>query len=520
MATYSVTLPTSGTSMNADLRANVSASIKPDLSGWTISYNLYLIATNSLGYPYSAYTSTGTLDVGGTRRVTYSGGYNFPNGHGTGYTVGLGSGSYFLPVTPDGTGSVAVAFGFTDGSTNLLGSNSGSGSLTLPTIPRATQPTVSPTSGNTGSTFTIGHAGASGTFKHDVAYSVDGGATYTNIATNVTTASTPWTPPHSLYPTSTGGTAIIRVITKDSGGTPIGTKTVNLPLSVPTSVKPVVTVVSFVDNNADVVALTGAAGRFVQRRSVLKPTVSVTPPSGAAVSSSSVTMDGRTAASGVAFSGPIGLSGSVAFSASAVDARGRSSGVFNSTVSVTPYNLPYLPTPSVVRTSDAGGTTPSPTGTYLAITPNSAVSSLLFGGVQKNQLEWMVRTQPVGGSWTTKQAWTTTNVTSNTIWTTKYVVAGYSAASSFIVEVSVRDKFASAPFSDAAATKVVTVLVPSEAVAFDWDAGLGLGINIVVERCVCKSARNRVHQPGVDTVKLTRALHHPVQVGAGDTVTG
>ena len=132
MTTYSDALPASGTSMTGDIRANVSASIKGDRSGWDVSWSLYLYATNNSGFPWQNSGANAWLDVGGTRRRSWSGGYDFPSGHGTGYTIGLGSGSYFLPVTGDGTGSLAVAFAFDD--SGSLGAGSGSGTYTLPSI--------------------------------------------------------------------------------------------------------------------------------------------------------------------------------------------------------------------------------------------------------------------------------------------------------------------------------------------------------------------------------------------------
>lgn len=136
MTTYTTALPCTGTSMTCDLRAIVSAVARGDNSGWDVSFSLALVATNNSGFPNSAGSNTGHLYVGGGLRVNFSGPFDFPSGHGAGYTITLGSSSYFLPVTPDGTGTLAVSYDFTEAGSPTIGNGSGAGSYTLPPIPR------------------------------------------------------------------------------------------------------------------------------------------------------------------------------------------------------------------------------------------------------------------------------------------------------------------------------------------------------------------------------------------------
>ena len=442
----------------------------------TINWQLYIERT--------AASSSYYLSPGGSSSTTING--NVWNGGGFSYdfrstaVYQLGSGSYNVGHAADGTKT--LSYSASVNAPGTIGNASGSGSFVLTTIPRATTPTVSPTSGETAATFTIGHSPASSAFHHDVAYSLDGGATYVNTATNVpgTDLSTAWTPPHSHLPNDTSVTAIIRLSTRtSSGGAVIGTKTVNLPLTVPASIKPVVSSVTWVDSQVlspDIPTLMGGADRFVQGWSKLKPTITSTGAGGSTVTSSSVTLNGQIAASGVAFSSAVALSGAVPFSATATDSRDRVSAAFANTVAVTAYNFPSLPTPLVTRTSDAAGSVPDPIGTYLAITPGASVSSLLFATVQKNLLEWQVRIRPGGGAFTTVQAWTALTVSGNT-WTTKYVAAGpYASSSEWVVEVSIRDLFGKSGFNTASTVVSRSVVVPSEQVAFDWDGNNGFGV--------------------------------------------
>jgi hypothetical protein len=453
-----------------------SQSIEGNYS--TINWQLYIFRNASSSYGTWSLTPKGSswTNIGGN--VWNGGAYTYDTRNTD--TILLGSGSFNVGHNPDGTGSYGLSAASDSQST--LGSASCSSSEGLPTIPRATQPTVSPTSGETGATYTIGHSPASSSFVHDVFYSLNGGSTYTIIASQVpgTDTSTSWTPAHSLLPSSTSVTAIIAVNTFSSaGGSYIGQKTVNLPLTVPASVKPTISSVAWADSQTaspDIPTMMGGTGRFVQRWSKLQPTVTSAGAGGSTVVSSNVTQNGQTTPSGTAFPSAVALSGAVPYSAVVTDTRGRASDAYTNTVAVTAYNFPNLPTPTVQRTSDAAGNVPSPTGTYLAITPLASVSSLMFGGVEKNLLEWQVRTKPKGGTYTTKQAWTSSTVSGNT-WTTKYVTGGYASNTEWVVEVSIRDVFGKNGYNTTQTVTVLEIPVSSEAVFMDWDGmnGIGLG---------------------------------------------
>lgn len=468
-----ITLPSKGRGYQLvlDLSLN-SQSIANNQS--VVNWNLYILKGSGSG----AYTSY-TVYWSGPGASGSRPGFDF-----RGYTsLGLGSGTFIVNHNADGTGvaNTSGAFSETD-SDPELGNGTVYASLALPTIPRATQPTVSPTSGDTGATYTITHTPATSSFYHDVAYSLDGGATYTDIQTDIvgTDTSTDWTPAHSLLPNATSVTAIIRVITRQTaGGTIIGTRTVNLPLTVPASVKPTVSAVSWTDaqtSSPDVPTLMGGAGRFVQGWSKLLPTVTSAGAGGSSIVSASVTQGGQVTASGTAFTAPVNLSGAVPFSATARDSRGVNSDAYANTVAVTAYNFPSLPTPEITRTSDAAGLIPSPVGTYFAITPLASVSSLIFASVQKNLLEWRIRVKQVGGSYVTVQDWNSATVSGNT-WTTKQVIGGsYLASNEYIVEVSIRDLFGKNGFNAGSTVKSLEILVPSERVEMDWDGTNGLGL--------------------------------------------
>jgi Siphovirus protein of unknown function (DUF859). len=471
----------------------------------------YLDIIESPEWGSYSFTNSGySVNINGQIINGNFGSYDFRGGTNS---MRLWSGSVRIYHNPDGSAS-NLGFSFSISASGPLGSAAAAGTFSLTTIPRATQPTVSPASGNTGSTYTIGHTPASSSFAHDIYYSLDGGGSYGVIATDLpgTDTSTSWTPAHTLLPNSTSVTAIILLRTKSgAGGSTIGDKTVNLPLAVPESVVPTISSVAWADTQTsapDIPTLMGGTGRFVQGWSKLKPTVTSAGAGGSTVTSVSVTQAGQTTLSGIAFGSPVGLSGAVPFTALATDSRNRNSATYANTVAVTAYNFPNLPTPLVVRTSDAAGNVPSPTGTYLAITPGASVSSLLFGGVQKNLLEWQVRTMPKGGAWTTKQAWTASGV-SGTTWTTKYVIAGYASNTEWVVEVSIRDLFGKSGYNTASTVAVLTVPVSSESVFMDFDGNNGIGIGryrsngmLDVQGAIYQNAGQAV----IDTASLAASL--------------
>lgn len=438
----------------------------------TINWNLQVIKTGS----FTPYNNTSSPTWATNITSGNWGPYNF-NG-GIGQTITIASGSYNIGHAADGTGSISASFNANAAST--ITTASGSGSDTLPTIARATQPTVSPVSGNFGTAYTIGVIPASSTFYHDIGYSLDGGTTYTSIVANLigTTTTQAWTPAATLLPNASDVAAIIKVDTKaSSGGTLIGTKTVTLPLHVDDTIVPTISSVAWVDAQVsapDIPTLMGGTGRYVQGWSILKPTVTAAGASGSTVTGSTATQNGQVTPSGTAFGLPIALSGATPFSAIATDSRSRSSVPYTNTVPVTAYGFPNLPVPTIQRTSDAAGLVPSPTGTYLRITPTASVSDLTFAAAQKNTIEYQIRVKPTGGTFTTVTAWTSTG-TSGVTWTTPKVIAGYASTTQWEVEVGLRDKFGNLGYNTASTVKTQLVIVPTEAVMMDWDGPDGFG---------------------------------------------
>ena len=136
-------------------------------------------------------------------------------------------------------------------------------SKTLTTIPRASSPTYS--NSTIGSQLTIKTNRKSTSFTHDITYSF--GSASGTIGTDVG-ASVTWTPPMSLCNQVTDATQKNCTVTCKtySGSTLIGTKTLTIPLKVPSSVKPVVNSLTAEDVNGFFTTY----GAYVQEKSGIR----------------------------------------------------------------------------------------------------------------------------------------------------------------------------------------------------------------------------------------------------------
>lgn len=221
----------------------------------------------------------------------------------------------------------------------------------IPTIPRATTPTLSAGTVAVGSAVTINLPRASSSFTHNVTYRF-GNATGT-INSNAGTSCS-WTPPVSLaqqIKTSTSGIGTITVQTKN-GSTVIGTKTVNITLTVPASVVPTISAHTAVEATANLASKFGA---LVQSKSTLKVTTTAAGAQGSTITAYKTEVDGRSYTGSPCTTAALSRSGTVAVKTTVTDSRGRTA---SHTVNVTviAYSPPGIATSAVARTSDEATT--------------------------------------------------------------------------------------------------------------------------------------------------------------------
>lgn len=234
-----------------------------------------------------------------------------------------------------------------------------SATVTLDSIARASS--VSATSVTMGSATTIAISRASTSFTHTLTYTF-GTATGT-IATKTTATSVSWTPPVSLasqIPKAVTGTCTITCTTYN-GSTSIGSKTCTLTLTVPSTVKPTITSLTAVRVDGDVPSTWGI---YVQTKSKATLTINGSVGSyGSTISSYSITGGGYTSTASSFTTGFLNTSGTVTFTATVTDSRGRVSAAATVSVSVVAYSPPSFASYLSQRCLSTG--TVNDDGTYI-----------------------------------------------------------------------------------------------------------------------------------------------------------
>lgn len=208
--------------------------------------------------------------------------------------------------------------------------------ITLDSIARAS--TVSASNVAMGSATTIAISRASSSFTHTLTYTF--GNTTGTIATKTTATSVSWTPPLTLanqIPKAVTGTCTITCTTYN-GNTSIGSKTCTLTLTVPSSVKPTITSLTAARVDG---AVPSTWGIYVQTKSKATLTINGAAGSyGSTISSYSITGGGYTSTASSLTTGFLNTSGTVTFTATVTDSRGRVSAAATVSISVVAYSPP------------------------------------------------------------------------------------------------------------------------------------------------------------------------------------
>jgi hypothetical protein len=295
-------------------------------------------------------------------------------------------------------------------------------SYTLDTIPRASSYTLSSSKVELGQTVTFTISPHSTSFSHRLYYTFNGTkTTIADVAAGTTTYT--WTVPTSLATqiTTSSEQMILTTVDTLSGDTIIGTGWNNdLTLVVPSSYTPTLSNVSYADaTSGDVVSKFGG---FIQNKSKLIFTLTASGYQGSSVISYSVNIDGYTysSASNVITTNVITTSGSVPFTASVTDSRGRvtsTSGV----ITIAEYFSPKITSYKAARAtknSSTGVLTENETeGTYAYLSYAYSVAPIN----NKNTVSFVIQYRKLGMDGTTGQAWTSVYSTTS----------GYSASATY-----------------------------------------------------------------------------------------
>ena len=305
---------------------NVSANTS------TVTAKLYLVNDWSLSINGR---SDNTCTIDGTQQTFAS-----PAVSSTGTHL-LGTVSQTVSHASDGSKSLAISAVFNIRATlsgTYYGSITASANITLDSIPRASS--VSAPNGTMGTALTLSIARASSSFTHTLTYAF--GSTSGTIAAKTTSTSVSWTPPLSLasqIPNTTSGVCTITCTTYN-GSTSVGSKTCTLTLSVPASVKPTITSLTVARIDGDVPS---SWGIYVQTKSKAKLAINGAAGSyGSTIKSYSISGGGYSGTASTLTTGFLNTSGTITFTATVTDSRGRISAAATISITVTAYSPPYF----------------------------------------------------------------------------------------------------------------------------------------------------------------------------------
>lgn len=249
-----------------------------------------------------------------------------------------------------------------------------------------------------------------------------------------------------------------------SGTTEVGSKTCTMTLTVPSSVKPTIT--SLTAARVDGTVPTSWE-IYVQSKS--KATLTINGAAGAygsTISSYSITGGGYSSTASSFTTGFLNTSGTITFTASVTDSRGRVSANATVTISVVAYSAPSFSKYISQRCNSAG--TASDSGTYVKSTVNFSYASCS----SKNTITTATYYRK-----TTETSWTNASktFTSGTAFT--FGGGNISAESSYEVKFKLTDAFTSIEVTDTLSTASVVMDFKS--------GGLGVAVGKVAETDQC-----------------------------------
>lgn len=442
MATFN---GTNKASFYAYLRMEVWENSKNLESNWTnIGYKISLVSSN--GYPYASGGSyPWSIQEGGVVKASGSiSSYNVPAGG----TLQIATGNF--NVAHDSNGNKTASF-YSVFTSSAHGTVDVSGSMVLATIPRASTPTLSVSTVNYGSAVTINTNRLSADFTHNMWASFSGEPVV--IGNSYTTSAT-WTVPLTMMskiPNATSSFCTIYVDTY-SGGTFIGTKTVVLNITVPSTIVPTI---STKTHTEAVAGLFANIGGYVQSLSKIRATLGGAGSYGSTITGYEITIDGKTYGGSDVTSDVITSSGSSTITYKITDSRGRTATGTNA-ITILAYAQPNLTIFTVAR--KVGATTTlqvNRSGTFSHLTAKNTGTIVVYTKL-KTTTDWGTAKNTITS---------TTGTIGGTI-----ELTGHSDALSYDVKVVFYDEFTSANPSTATLS-VSTVTVP-----MSWSkTGVGAG---------------------------------------------
>ena len=354
----------------------------------------------------------------------------------SGATVWVASGTTTVSHNADGSKSISVSASFNnaDRDTYLPTTGSCSGSLTLTTIPRATTPSVDKPSLDCGSVIKFTGTSASSNFSHKLYTTWNNEekliATIEKGSTAVSYSYTIPTDWEKNMPNTTSGIATF-ILETLSGDTVIGRKSINATVQVRSGVLPMIGTVDISDTNT----ISKAIELYVQSQSCIKFTIDTRGNQDSTITSVSTKFNGQTYSGSRFTTQAIQGSGSLSYTITVTDSRGRTD-TKSGSVSVVAYNPPSLTNVSAKR-ANSGYTVDGSSGTYALLHFKVGFTSLS----NKNVTSFYIQYRASGAS-----SWTKINSWDNNYTLEQDYKAGNlftSTTSSYEIAFGVKDSFMS-----------------------------------------------------------------------------
>lgn len=370
----------------------------------------------------------------------------------------IGSVTVRVPHNDDGTKSAAISV--TGGMPNTSYKETYcSGTAVFDAIARASGASLSAAAVDAGSAFTVRITRASSAFTHRVTYRF---GTYSVVIAEHAATEASYTIPRehlTAIPNAQSGTATVTVQTY-SGSTAIGSP-VSLALTVraPADVLPSVSGLTAERIDGSVPP---GWGVYVQGKSRVRLTFgSASGAYGSTIESYSVS--GIAGTEAVVTSGVITGSGTLTYTGTVLDSRGRRSAPVETSITVYPYSVPRISNVTAFRCSEDG--TSDPGGTYISVTAQIETASIGGHNSCQGSVSYKTATETVFGEAVRIES------------LTPYIFGPVSTTDAYDVRITLEDTFARATFDThvPTASRVFNVWPQGDGIAFGHAAtGAGL----------------------------------------------
>lgn len=337
-----------------------------------------------------------------------------------------------------------------------------SANIALDSIPRASS--ISMSAGTLGSAATITISRASSSFTHTITYKF--GSAAGTIAAKTSETSVSWTPALTLgnqIPNTTSGTATLTCTTYN-GSTSIGSKSISVKLSIPTSMMPTITSLTATRVDGDVPS---AWGIYVQTKSKAALSIHGAAGSyGSAIASYSITGGGFSGTSDTMTTGFLNTAGTITFTATVTDSRGRTSAAKTVSIFVVSYSVPSFSSYLSQRCSSSGALASD--GTSIKASVSYSYSSCSG----KNLVTRATYYRRIGAT-----SWTNANKSFSSGTAFTFGSGNISTESTYEIKYSLTDAFTTISVIDTVSTAAVIMDFKS--------GGTGIAVGKVSERNHC-----------------------------------